>query len=174
MKDFVIPDRMKHMKQDSRGYPIPFFVPIIDGVPDFRLLDFNKQKIAVDKELCGICGRKLHSDYCYWISGPQGLKNRISSDPAMHRECAEFALNVCPHLVLQRAERRDKNVPRDAKIAALYTMISDKPGSMFLVKTKTRWHIVKSPVGQNLLRYSDPVATFEYKYVDGILVSVNQ
>jgi hypothetical protein len=84
-----IPEFLSHLKVDPRGYPVPFFVKILDGVPQWQYQSDQKRYMAVERHLCHICGKKLHKDYFYFISGPHGLKNKTCSDAAMHRDCAE-------------------------------------------------------------------------------------
>src|SRR5438477_8655117 len=102
-----IPAEMSHLKLDDRGYPIPFFAPIIDDKPNFKYQDERKRDLCIDKRLCHVCGKKLAKDHCYFISGPLGYKNKVSTDAGMHLACAEFTLKVCPHLLYQEAERKE-------------------------------------------------------------------
>lgn len=167
--DFDIPKELAHLKLDERGYPIPYFARITDGKPNFRFQDDGKREIAVKRRLCGICGRKLPKDYCYNITGPQGLKNRVASDAFMHRVCAEFAMRVCPHIYFEKAERKEDTMPY---------MTGDKPAEIYLVKVSS-WkgfmeEIPRSVGSQDtmnvrLLRYT-PVSWEKYVYVDNVLV----
>lgn len=125
---FEIPPIMKELRLDERGYPIPFFVPIVNGKPDFRYQDPKKQILCVEKKLCSICGKKLYDKSYWFISGPMGLQNGTSSDAPMHEDCARFSLKSCPHLVFQKAERRsDEDLSQQHQIR-------DKPPVLFLVK----------------------------------------
>lgn len=125
-----IPKRMAHLKTDKRGYPIPYFTPIINGEPDFRYQDQKKQQACVSYKLCSICGEKLTKGVYWFISGPHGLANGIHSDAPMHEDCARFSINVCPHLAFFKAERRteagdDPNQLR-TKPTELYLVKADK------------------------------------------------
>lgn len=101
-----MPNRIKALNVSEKGYPIPFFVAVIDGKPDFRIVDSNKFKKAIDHDLCWICGGKLGRHKTF-VGGSLVLVNRVSAEPPMHRDCAEFAVKACPFLLLPKAKRRD-------------------------------------------------------------------
>lgn len=156
-----IPKELAHLKTDDRGYPIPFFVSIIDGKPEFRFLKPERLQMIIDKKLCHICGKKLPTDYFYFLSGPQGLQNRVSTDAPMHRGCAEFSLFACPHLFLQKAERRDNDERAKMAHDPHKAMIMDKPDLIFLDKcNKVKQFMID---GRSYLRFF-PVATQKYIY----------
>lgn len=124
---------MRELKIDERGFPIPFFVPIIHGKPEFRFQDERKLKLCIGKKLCSICGKKLYDKSFWFISGPMGLKNHTASDAPMHEACARFSIAVCPHLVYQRADRRDQ-LPIEGTVRTNPHMIHEKPNDIFLMK----------------------------------------
>lgn len=126
---FVIPPIMQHLKIDERGYPIPYFVPIIEGKPDFRYQDSRKKDACMKHNLCSICGKKLYKKSYWFISGPMGLRNQIASDAPMHEDCARFSIDACPHLALQKAERRSEVTNSEQALAP------GKPAVIFLIKT---------------------------------------
>jgi hypothetical protein len=92
------PARIATLRHDHRGYPVPFFVQWIDGKPEFPLFDPVKWKRCVDRKLCWICGHPLGRNLAFAV-GPMCTINRVSSEPPQHRECAEYALRVCPFLI---------------------------------------------------------------------------
>lgn len=156
--NIAIPQNLKHLKVDKRGYPIPFFVPIIKGEPNFRFLDERKQILCLEKKLCPICGTKLCKDYFYFISGPIGLKNCTASDPAMHKECAEFAMKVCPYMFFRKTDRKE-HVPDDS------VHIDEKPDHLFLIRSN-KWKIIRIPTnGQRVIRFR-VVDWVQYDYVN--------
>ncbi len=80
-------------KKDHRGYPIPFLM-----MPDQQIMiDGNKMKRCVLEKRCMICGQKL-ANKKWFIGGQASAQNRLFTDPAMHEECARYALRVCPFL----------------------------------------------------------------------------
>lgn len=134
-KSIKIPATLSHLKVDHRGYPIPFFVPIVNGEPNFKYADEKKQILCIDKGLCHICGNKLIKGVYYFITSPIGLKNKVVTDPAMHKTCAEFSLAVCPHMFFEKTERKADVEPdgphSPGKPSELYLIKSDKYDAKF-------------------------------------------
>lgn len=162
-----IPKELAHLKLDSRGYPIPYFVSYRDGEPEFRIMDTNRLQMIVERKVCHICGKKLPSDYCYFIAGPMGLKNKISTDAGMHRVCAEFSMKACPHLYLQKAERRLNDALAKAAEAVNPFHLPDKPDTLYLVKVDKWKQTIEE--GRPFIHFR-PVATEKYTYVEGKLL----
>lgn len=96
-----IPDRMKHLDLDHRGYPIPWTVfRDDDGKPHFTINNEFKVYRAMHEELCSICGVKLLRGR-WFIGGPGSAlhPNGAYIDPPLHHECMQFAASVCPYLI---------------------------------------------------------------------------
>jgi len=145
----AIPDRMRHLKIDARGYPIPCMV-VIDkaGKPHFAINDEQKRFRVIRNDLCSICGTKLFRGR--WFVGgalsafhPEGA----FIDPPMHSECAHFALQVCPYLASPRYSAEIGVAKAKANAAALTdnmiivdpTMMPGRPHSdMFIALMTTR------------------------------------
>lgn len=106
----ALPDHMRALPVDARGYPIPWFVKWIDGKPDFRVLDDEKFKKSVRFNLCHVCGNKLGRHRSF-IGGPMATLQRISGEPPMHLDCALFAVKACPFMLMPRSKRRTANLP---------------------------------------------------------------
>lgn len=164
-----IPPFLSHLPVDPRGYVIPFFVAYVDGKPDFRLLDQQKQHYCIEKKLCSICGKKIKDNRFWFISGPIGFHNRVSSDPGMHERCARYSLKVCPHLYFHKADRRDSNLPEEIidqkKISPI---LQDKPKHIVLTKAD-KYHTVPSTVkGHVVIRYR-PIYAEQFAYQDNTL-----
>lgn len=158
LKQLKIPDRLKSLKVDPRGYPIPFFIPIDkDGKPDFKYMDARKQMICVKYKVCMICGQPLNKNEFYYISGPVGLKNKVASDPAMHEECAKFSLEICPHMLFQKAKRTSEDQPEVKDI-----FMDTKPDQVFLVGAR-KFEVVNHK-GYLISNYSNLFYTQEYRY----------
>jgi hypothetical protein len=111
-----LPDRIKALPIDERGYPVPYFVAWIDGKPEFRVADPEKLVKCVKKKRCWVCGQPLEALLAFPI-GPMCGINRVTSEPPAHRECAEFSVQACPFLTLPKAQRREANLPDDIKEA---------------------------------------------------------
>lgn len=95
-----LPEKMKHLPKDKRGFPVPYIVLRDDaGNYHFQINDSRIVESCLKWKLCSICGKALHSDM--WLIGgklsafhPNGAFN----DPPIHYECGKFALEVCPYL----------------------------------------------------------------------------
>ena len=111
------PARIAALPLDDRGYPVPWFVAWIDGKPDFRVIGPGKIAEAWNKRRCWLCGQQL-GRYVAFVIGPMCAVNRITSEPPCHRECAFYAAEACPFLVMPSAKRRDAGLPADAQDAA--------------------------------------------------------
>lgn len=158
-----IPERLSHLRVDPRGFVIPFFVRTINGKPDFRYQHVEVQQECLSRKVCPICGFKLPKDYCYFITGPVGMKNGVASDPPMHRECAEYSLQACPHMYFEKAERRTDTNPSE------YYLIAQKPVQLNLIKAPTNFNFHQLPSGGLIAKYQ--VKSWEpYIYENGTLV----
>lgn len=105
-----LPSRMQHLPRDARGYPIPWFVHIQDGKPDFRVIRDKGVSTAWNNKVCWLCGTPL-GVYKACVVGPMCGINRITSEPPCHLECAEYAAKACPFLTRPLAVRNERNMP---------------------------------------------------------------
>lgn len=97
-----IPERLARRPRDSRGYPIPASVQIdAQGKPDFRVTDVRQWQSLVSRRCCALCAEPLGRHLAF-VGGPLSHKSRFFTDAAMHKECAEYALKVCPFLAAPR------------------------------------------------------------------------
>jgi hypothetical protein len=116
-----IPKRLEKLPFSKKwNLPVPWFVAWIDGEPEFRVAEGDAWVRAVRDSLCWICGEKLGIHRAFLI-GPMCSINRVSADPPMHRECAEYSVKVCPFLTTPKMVRREKDRPPEE-------MLSDIPG----------------------------------------------
>jgi hypothetical protein len=112
----ALPRRIAKLQKDERGFPVPVFVqwfrqdgkpaelPGVGDRPDFRYANADFRVLAFKRGLCWICGEALGVHRIYAI-GPMCVINRATSEPASHRECAEFAVKACPFLIRPRMRR---------------------------------------------------------------------
>lgn len=158
-------ERIKKLPIDpERGYPVPWFVQWIDGKPEFRLADSYKFLKAIKERLCWVCGERM-GKYLAFVIGPMCSINRISSDPPMHLECAEWSVKACPFLLRPNMVRRE-----DEKINA-YTrcvageMIERNPGVSLIWVTNSYRAIPDSSSGSTryLIQIGDPEHTTWWK-----------
>lgn len=109
-----VPSRIASLPRDARGYPIPWFVEWFDGKPDFRVLKPCAAETAMARNICWICGQPLGVHRAL-VMGPLCALQRITSEPACHRECAEFAVQACPFMANPRMERSPRSMPLDSE-----------------------------------------------------------
>lgn len=109
-----MPDSVRRLRVDQRGYPIPFFVDYLpDGTPEFRAADVRKLIRCIRESLCWVCGEKLHRSRLGFKStiafaiGPMCAVNRISAEPPSHPDCAEWSARNCPFLARPHMKRRE-------------------------------------------------------------------
>jgi hypothetical protein len=131
-----LPRKMRGLKIDDRGYPVPWFVPWLDeserevqpgeGKPEFRVMSERRLVQAIKESRCWLCGERL-GKYRAFVIGPMCLVNRINAEPPSHLECADYAARACPFLTRPHARRRDNSLPGEAKEAA-GMMIERNPG----------------------------------------------
>lgn len=152
-----MPARIAALPLDPRGYPIPWFVAYIDGKPDFRVADSGKRYDAVRHEKCWVCGQRLGAHKVF-VAGPMCGVNRTSSEPPLHRDCAEWSVRACPFLLIPTAKRREANLPADSRNTPGIT-IPRNPGATLLWVTKHYTLFRDRGPGQGgwLFRMGDPL-----------------
>jgi hypothetical protein len=98
VRQIAMPNRVARLPRDPRGYPIFFSVQPDDDRPaNHKILNWKNRNRCAEEKRCGVCGEPLE----YWlafIGGPMCIEQRAFGDPPMHRECAEYSLQVCPFL----------------------------------------------------------------------------
>jgi hypothetical protein len=101
-----VPDFMRELPVDPRGFPVPWFTPWDDekGGWNFQATTAGRLTKAVRERRCWICGQKLFRNAAY-VLGPMCAVNRTTSEPPSHCECAEFAAKACPFLTRPRMRR---------------------------------------------------------------------
>lgn len=77
-----------------------------------------------------------------FIGGPLCYLNRYFLDGPMHRDCALFAVQVCPHIILSKAQYReaDRQVPDGMTLVD--HQLGDKP-DRFMVGMTTKYEILE-------------------------------
>lgn len=162
-KEVPIPRAMQALRRDPRGYPIPFVVQWDrdEERAFFTINDSQKTAYALMYDLCHICGGKLHRGK-WFVGGPQSAFHRhgVYIDGPMHRECAHYAMQVCPWLAAPKYARRldDAQVDWDKMDPAIITpqdntMIPDRPDVFVMAGTTGKVNIRH----ERGTRYLDPV-----------------
>ncbi|HSV39797.1 MAG TPA: hypothetical protein VLI04_13655 [Nocardioidaceae bacterium] len=111
-----LPHKMRRLRRDDVGRPVPFFVEYVDGKPDFRIMSAVNLRRAVVENLCWICGTRLERSprAATFVAGPMCLVNRTSAEPPNHRACAEWSVRACPFLSTPKKVRREAGLPEHA------------------------------------------------------------
>jgi len=150
-----IPVRMRLLPIEARGYPVPWFVEWINGVPDFRVIDRRKWGLAVRFGNCWLCGEPCGARRTFVI-GPMCGITRTTSEPANHLECAQFAAIACPFMTRPQAKYRTANLPEKHTEAAGLP-IDRNPGVTCLWTTR-EWNVFKAYGGNagQLIRLGEP------------------
>lgn len=118
--DEPLPERMRGLRRDPRGFVIPYFVAWLDehqheveppnGTPDFRILSPGRMARCKRERLCWLCGHKLGRHLVFAI-GPMCAATRTTLEPPGHLECARYSVKVCPFLSRPRMRRNDAEMP---------------------------------------------------------------
>ena len=119
MKDVPIPFNLSKNDRDRRGLPIPFIVyRDTRGVPHFTVDDTDRVNWVLSKKLCGLCGKPLKPGQMWLTGGPASsfLEDGMYTTPHAHKECARYAIQVCPYLALPTYTRliEDKTLKPEA------------------------------------------------------------
>lgn len=142
-KNVPIPERMQHLPRDRRGYPIPFIVfRDRDDRPHFTINDQGKSLHCLKHDLCPISGTPLNR-FRWFVGGPLSAFHEQGAylDLPMHKECMEYALQVCPYLAAPHYGKRIDEAtlsPEKAEqttILADPTVIENRPGVFVAVMT---------------------------------------
>jgi hypothetical protein len=111
-----LPERLRHLPIDARGYPVPWFVATVDGAPDHRIADERRRGDAIRHKRCWICGEPL-GRWLSFVLGPMCCLTRTTSEPPAHRDCANYAVAACPFLTRPHMHRRAAGMPDEARPA---------------------------------------------------------
>jgi hypothetical protein len=154
----ALPERIKALPV-FRGYPVPWFVAYPngpDGEPEFRTADSKKWIAAVQQKLCWVCGQQLGS-WLAFVLGPMCGITRTTSEPACHRECAEWSILNCPFLTRPHMIRREDNLPADA-VEAPGCPLKRNPGVTLLWMTKS-FRLFRAQDRRFLISVGDAIET---------------
>jgi hypothetical protein len=158
-----IPKRMRKLKRDRRGYPIPATV-LIDstGKPHFTVHDHAERRRVLRADGCAICGRKLQAER-WFVGGPKSAFSIMGAyyDPPMHHECAQYSLKICPYLAAPTYARRldEKTIKNEPGLVIIAEdrVINERP--ILFVAIATTGQTVTS---DNLIIPKTPYSKIEY------------
>jgi len=93
---FEVPERLRSRPRVG-GLAVPYTAAVINGRPDFKVLNPERVARCIRNRLCGLCGQGLGREVTF-VGGPKSARGRIYTDPAVHEDCAVYAAQACPHL----------------------------------------------------------------------------
>ena len=150
-----LPLRMRGLPIDERGYPVPWFVPFIDGQPEFRMADAYRRSLAMSRGLCWVCGGTL-GQHKVFLLGPMCGISRTTLEPPCHLQCAEWSVRNCPFLSRPHMVRRGREEVRELSDGNTPgEMIERNPGVTLLWRTRT-WETFRDGRGGKLIRVGVP------------------
>ncbi len=152
-----IPARMKYLPIDPvKGLPVPWFVPFVDGKPEWRAADAGKRELARDQQLCWVCGGLVYERRTF-VLGPMCALNRTTAEPCCHAECALYSAQACPFLSRPRMERRRNDDLAQKTAPTAGHMIERNPGCVCLWETKG-WDVFADGKGGWLFDVGEPAS----------------
>lgn len=135
-QDVAVPFLMSKLPKDKRGYPIPVTVLMDEeGNPHFTVSNDKVRQDVIQHDKCALCGNKLYR-FKWFVGGPKSAfaKDGAYFDPPMHKECAVYALQVCPWLAAPAYSRRiegatlqPQNLPRGLSVAVDPSQAPERP-----------------------------------------------
>jgi hypothetical protein len=167
LDDLGIPEAIKRLPRDARGYPIPWAqFRGDDGAADFRTVDQGLVDRCIDERLCGICGEQL-AQWVVFIGGPACLTYRLFKDPAMHPACAAFAAIACPFIAGAYTRYSTAPPPSGPGVAShVDPNMQDhirRPSRMYLFTTRG---FRRKRVGREVYIYAAPYAKVDEVRLD--------
>lgn len=93
-----VPGHMAMLKRDAEGHLIPYYIAVVDCVPDYTKADKRKLDGCVARGACWLCGEKLGRHKAFLLS-PIATVNRTAVQPPCHRDCAEYAAQAMPRVL---------------------------------------------------------------------------
>jgi hypothetical protein len=149
-----MPLRMTRLPINERGYPVPWFVAMINGKWDFRAISPGRIAEAFHRRKCWLCGEPL-GQYLAFTIGPMCSVNRINSEPPSHLECAQYAVRACPFLSHPNMRRNEVDPP-GGTVAGEH--LAHNPGAIAIWVTKSYKPMKVDEDGGVLFQLGDPTA----------------
>jgi hypothetical protein len=160
-----VPAKMRGLRIDNRGYPIPWFVDPAtrqeDGSIDFRFMSQERFVRAIKQRLCWVCGNGLGTHKVF-VAGPMCGINRTSAEPPCHLECAQYSARNCPFLSNPHALRREDQLSSGNLCNVAGMPITRNPGVTLLWVTK-HFDVFNDGQGKPLLFMGEPTRCEWYR-----------
>jgi len=131
--EIPIPSLMQALPVTNGGYLKPWFVK----ADDFRVTDGDKAGLSVMKKACWICGNPFETSVFAMVGDATSAVVRIYREPPCHKECAEYAMQVCPFILYPNAKRREAGLEYEDTLdhsneGASIVVKPDNPGEFFI------------------------------------------
>jgi hypothetical protein len=131
--EIPIPLHMQGLPVTEGGYLKPWFVK----GDDFRVTDGDKAGLSVMKKACWICGNSFTAPVYAMVGDATSAVVRIYREPPCHKECAEYAMQVCPFILYPNAKRRAAGLEHEdtldhANEGASIVVKPDNPGEFYI------------------------------------------
>lgn len=159
MGDMPVP--VARLPRDRHDRPVPWFVAVVDGEPDFRVIGQGRINEAVARRRCWVCGQALGAVGTFVI-GPMCAVNRVSAEPPSHHSCALYSVTHCPFLTTPNMVRRTRHLPDGVRDPAGIA-IAHNPGVALLWTTRV-WSVFRPDRYRPgvLFRVGPPLETLWY------------
>lgn len=157
MKPAQMPLRMSQ-RPLFRGLPVPAISTVVNGTPDFRVVDLDKWDHLANNRLCSLCGTVLRK-LMWFIGGDGCMKLRMFFDLPVHEDCGLYAFKICPYLALTTSEYSKRSIEyleSDTKVLMNYREdISPTRPQQLGFAAATSYIIGQSEKGQPLVQASE-------------------
>lgn len=121
-KSVPIPDVMKSLPIDSRGYPVPANVMWAEGKPIFAANDMHKEMQLFSERKCSVSGSGIDKDTIRLVTSPLnalGTPSVVLDAPA-HVDAVEYSMKVCPYLCLNNYYKYRGTIDKVEKYSEKY------------------------------------------------------
>lgn len=154
------PGRIARLPRNAAGYPVPWFVARIGGVPDFRVIKPGAISEALRRKLCWTCGVPFQrQEDRAFVIGPMCAVNRVSPEPPSHRDCAVFSAAACPFLSTPQMIRRERHIPDGAAVPAGISIRRNPGVALVWVAAYRAWKPFDDGGGGTLVDVGEPKET---------------
>jgi len=94
-----VPSRMRRRPVDEQwGLPVPAFAEH-RGEVDFQAVSLRRLRDLIGSGCCALCGEVVERGVWWAVGEPKSVREGYFATEALgHRECVEYALEVCPWL----------------------------------------------------------------------------
>lgn len=159
-----VPVHMRNLKRDAYGNPRPFFISLSQSGHPFSEINAEKWEDAFRKKQCWICGQHLEDEVAF-VGAPMNVTHRYFSSLPMHQDCAEYAMQVCPFMVVKNFE--GINPENDNKLEPI-----PRP-AMFLLGVTKSYEKFPSENGLSWIKAGEWMELYWWNFGERVVVEAN-